>query len=46
MHDFKKKILNGDYEFYDKYDNVWEVLLVGCSNSGKSSLINSLQIGK
>ena len=39
---FTKGIRNDDYEFYDEYLNCKEVLIVGSSNSGKSSLINSL----
>ena len=38
--------MKNDYDFYDKYDNVQEVVFVGCSNSGKSTLINQLQIGR
>ena len=31
-----------DYEFYDKYPDCKEVLLLGSSNSGKSTLINAM----
>ena len=45
-----KGIREDEYEFYDDYPNCKEVLIVGSSNSGKSSLINSLnesiQVGK
>ena len=37
-----KGIREDEYEFYDDYPNCKEVLIVGSSNSGKSSLINSL----
>ena len=37
-----KGIREDDYEFYDKYPNCKEVLVVGSSNTGKSSLINAL----
>ena len=35
-------IKNDDYWFYDKYPNCKEVLIVGPSNAGKSTLINAL----
>ena len=37
-----KGIREDDYEFYDEYLDCKEVLVVGSSNSGKSSLINVL----
>ena len=37
-----KGIREDDYEFYDKYPNCREVLVVGSSNAGKSSLINAV----
>ena len=39
---YMKGIREDDYEFYDDYPNCKEVLVVGSSNSGKSSLINIL----
>ena len=37
-----KGIREDDYEFYDNYLDCKEVLIVGASNAGKSSLINVL----
>ena len=37
-----KGIREDDYEFYDNYPNCREVLVVGSSNAGKSSLINAV----
>ena len=37
-----KGIREDDYPFYDDYPNTREVLIVGSSNAGKSSLINAL----
>ena len=42
---FKKGIENDDYEFYDNYRECREVLVVGSSNSGKSSMINAMNNG-
>ena len=42
IQNFMKGIREDEYEFYDDYPNCKEVLIVGSSNSGKSSLINSL----
>jgi GTP-binding protein len=39
---FKKGIKENSYDFYDKYKNIPEILILGRSNVGKSSLINSL----
>jgi small GTP-binding protein len=35
-----------DYEFYDEYPNCKEVLILGSSNAGKSTLINSINGSK
>ncbi len=40
-----KGVKEDDYEFYDKYPNTREVIIMGSSNSGKSSLINALNMG-
>lgn len=40
--DYIKGIRQDDYEFYDEYPTCKEVLVVGSSNSGKSSLMNCL----
>ena len=40
--DYMKGIREDDYELYDEYPNCKEVLVVGSSNSGKSSLMNCL----
>ena len=37
-----KGIREDDYQFYDEYIDCKEVLIVGSSNSGKSSLVNVL----
>ena len=42
MRDHINGIKNDDYWFYDKYPNCKEVLIVGPSNAGKSTLINAL----
>ena len=42
---FMKGIREDDYEFYDNYLECKEVLIVGSSNSGKSSFINVLNEG-
>ena len=42
VRDFMRAIRSDDYEFYDEYPNCKEVLVVGSSNAGKSSLINAL----
>ena len=42
VRDFIKAIRADDYEFYDSYPNCKEVLIVGSSNAGKSSLLNAL----
>ena len=39
---FRKGIETDDYEFYDEYPYCPEILIVGSSNAGKSSLINAL----
>jgi GTP-binding protein EngB required for normal cell division len=40
-----KGVREDDYEFYDKNPNLKEVLIMGSSNVGKSSLINALNMG-
>lgn len=40
--DYVEKVLKNDYDFYDKYVNFPEIILMGSSNVGKSSLINAL----
>lgn len=42
VREFMKGIRNDEYEFYDEYPYCKEVLIVGSSNSGKSSLCNAL----
>ena len=42
---FVKGVREDDYEFYDKNPNIKEVLIMGSSNVGKSSLINALNMG-
>ena len=42
---FKAGIESDDYFFYDDYRECKEVLIVGSSNSGKSSLINAMNNG-
>jgi len=42
---FMKGVREDDYEFYDKNPNAREVLIMGSSNAGKSSLINALNMG-
>ena len=42
IRDFIKGIRNDEVEFYDEYPNCKEVLVVGSSNAGKSTLINVL----
>ena len=42
MRDFTQAIKNDDFEFYDEYPNCKEVLVVGSSNAGKSSVVNAL----
>lgn len=42
IRNFMKGIREDDYEFYDEYPNCKEVLIVGSSNAGKSSLMNAL----
>lgn len=39
---FVKGIKESDYEFYDQYRNIREVLFMGLVNSGKSQLLNAL----
>ena len=46
VNDFVEGIKNDDYEFYDKYPDVKEVVFLGGTNVGKSSLINGLNCGK
>lgn len=42
MREYIKGIKGDSYEFYDTYPNCREVLIMGAANSGKSTLINSL----
>ena len=42
---FVNGVKTDDYEFYDKYIGVKEVVLIGSTNSGKSTLINALNDG-
>ena len=42
IRNFLKGIREDEYEFYDDHPNCKEILIVGSSNSGKSSLINTL----
>ena len=42
VREYMKGIREDDYEFYDNYPNCREVLVVGSSNAGKSSLINAI----
>ena len=42
VREFMKGIREDEYEFYDDYPFTNEVLIVGSSNSGKSSLCNAL----
>ena len=42
IHAYMKGIREDDYEFYDEYLDCKEVLIVGASNSGKSSFINAI----
>ena len=46
IYDFSQSILANDYSFYDLYEDVPELLFLGSTNSGKSSLINSLNSKK
>ncbi len=43
--DFVKGVKEDDYKFYDDYPNTNEVVIMGSSNVGKSSLINALNNG-
>lgn len=43
--DFVKGVKEDDYQFYDDYPNVKEVVIMGSTNVGKSSLINALNNG-
>ena len=45
VREFMKGIRTDDYQFYDDYLYCKEVLVVGSSNSGKSSLCNALNEG-
>ena len=45
INDFVKGVKEDDYLFYDDYPNCKEVVVMGSSNSGKSSLINALNDG-
>lgn len=42
MREYITGIKTDNYEFYDKYPNCKEVLIMGGANSGKSTLINAL----
>ena len=46
IRDFQVGIQKDDYDFYDDYIGVREVLIIGSSNSGKSTLLNELNNGK
>ena len=39
---YKEAIKKNSYDFYEKYPNIPEILVLGRSNVGKSSFINSL----
>ena len=42
INDFVKGIKEDDYQFYDDHPGVKEVVFIGSSNVGKSSLINAI----
>ena len=42
MREYINGIKNDDYEFYDEYPQCKEVLIMGKTSSGKSTLINAL----
>lgn len=42
LREYIKGIKADDLEFYDKYPNCKEVMIMGSANSGKSTLINAL----
>jgi GTP-binding protein EngB required for normal cell division len=46
INDYVKGITDNDLEFYDRYRNIREVAVMGRGNSGKSSLLNSLNNNK
>ena len=45
IEEFVKGVKEDDYPFYDKYPGCKEVMIMGSSNSGKSTLINALNMG-
>ena len=46
MNDFVKGVREDDYPFYDAFPHAKEVVLIGATNAGKSSLINALNNGE
>ena len=45
IEEFVKGVREDDYWFYDKYPGCKEVMIMGSSNVGKSTLINALNMG-
>ena len=43
--EYMKGIREDDYAFYDDFPNCKEILVIGSSNSGKSTLMNKLNAG-
>jgi len=46
VNDFVKGVKEDNYQFYDDYPNAKEVVILGSTNVGKSSLINALNNGE
>jgi GTP-binding protein EngB required for normal cell division len=42
---FVEGVKTDDYPFYDQYPGCKEVVVLGSANSGKSTLINALNMG-